>query len=69
MLGHGGQGVADASFAQPEYGLPEQVVGSVEVVEQHLVRGAGRPRGAPEREVRQPVGREVVGDAVEVIRR
>jgi hypothetical protein len=46
-------------------GLPEQVVGDVEVVEKHLVRGPGRPRGTAEREVHQAVDREVVGDTVE----
>ena len=42
--------------------LLQQVVGAVEVVEQHLVRGAGRPRGAAQREVHQAVGGQVLGD-------
>lgn len=45
--------------------LGEQVVGAVDVVEQHLARRARGPGGAPEREVRQPVHCDVVDDAVE----
>jgi hypothetical protein len=61
----GGQRVVDPPVAQRDDGLCEQVVGTVEVVEQHLVRRTGRPRGTAQREVDQAVDREVVRDALE----
>src|SRR6266516_1157796 len=64
-LAGGGQRIADSPLAQREHRLPEQVVDPVEVVEQHLVRSAGRPRSTTEREVHEAVDREIVGDPVE----
>ena len=68
-LGHVDQSqrVGDAPVAQLDDGLPEQVVGPVEVIQQHLVRRAGRPRGTPEREVHQAVDREVVDHPVQQV--
>jgi len=63
--GDRGQRVAHAPLAQLEDGLREQVIGPVEVVEQHLVRGAGRARRPPEREVHQAVDRQVIGHPVQ----
>ena len=65
--GRGGQAAVDAAVAQFEDRLGEQVVGAVEVVEQHLVGGAGGAGGPAQGEVDQAVGGEVVGDAVEQV--
>ncbi|MFC5033956.1 hypothetical protein ACQFX6_03700 [Streptomyces sp. DSM 41987] len=60
-----GERLRDPLFPQLDDRLDEQVVGSVEVVEQHLVGGPGRSRGTAQREVHESVDREVLGDAVE----
>src|SRR5262249_25984949 len=65
VLAPGSQRVPDAPLTQLEYRLPKKIVDAVEVIEKHLVRRAGRPRGTPKREVHQAVDREVVGDTVE----
>ena len=65
--GRGGQAAVDTAVAQLEDRLGEQVVGAVEVVEQHLVGGAGGAGGPAQGEVDQAVGGEVVGDAVEQV--